>query len=219
MLSPAQRSKVVDTISEIAAELGITVLEERQKIENLDDFPLCQTTFLTEGRRQSYWRDLLYEHQNDLSFTWDSTYGHWAQATVSVSLRSLDVDELHTKAHTFAIYLWKTLYNWHTEDDAVKIEFRGSENPKFLPAYLDTVEQRHDVYTCVIDFFIDYEFSWVVESPPITAIYTDTKAGLVDTEDYSDSIELITTAPGCYLMAATLTGLTSAYRMSSTIAE
>lgn len=214
MLSTSQRSRINDTIAEIAAELGITVLDERQRIENLDDFPLCQTTFLTEGRRQNLWQDLLYESQNSFSHVWTSNYGHFAQATVSVSIRSLDPDELQSKSYAFAIYLWKILSNWHMEDDAIKMEFRGGENPKFLPPYLDTVQQRHDIYTCVIDFFVDYEFSWTVEAPPITVIYTDTRAGLVDTEDYSDEISLISTAPGCYLMMASLTGLTSAYRMS-----
>lgn len=216
MLSADQRAKIIGDIEEIANDLSLTVLDERQRIENLDDFPLIQTTFLAEGRRQEHWQDLLYDWQDADTHEWTSYYGNISQATVSVSIRSLDVDELKTKAAAFALALWKQAHlHWRME--TVEIEFRGTDPPRFLPAYLDAVEQRHDIYSCVIDFFVDYEFSWSQIDPPITNIQLNTTVGLIDDEDMSDPILLYTCAPGCYLMSGSVTGTTSAYRMTGTI--
>lgn len=218
VLSSTQRAKILADIAEIASNLSLTVLDERQKIENIDDFPLVQTTFLSEGRRQAYWATMLHEYQYATSHEWNTYYGHISQATVSVSIRSLDVDELKTKAYAFHSALWQTGVNWRMES-ASRIEWRGCEAPKFLPAYLDVVERRHDIYSCVIDFFVDYEFSWSQTDPPILTVSLTTDAGNVDNEDYGDEIELIANADGSYVMVSTIHGPPVAYQMDTIIIE
>lgn len=215
MLSITERAKIRTDLETIAEDLGLTVLKERARIENISDFPLVQITFQTEGRRQLYWRDQLHEYQDPLTHEWQTWYGNISQATVSVSIRSLDVDELQLLANQFATELWhKATSNWTIETN--QVEFRGTDPPKFLPAYLDSVEQRINIYTCVIDFFVDYEFVWPILDPPITNFVFDNSAGLVDggmksiTED-----PMIIIAPGCYVMSAKLVGGSSTYSMST----
>jgi hypothetical protein len=196
MLSDLQRDKIRDALSDIADDLDLNFLEERQIIENLDAFPLVQVTFQTEGRRQRYWNAMLHEFQNLTTKAWETYYGHIAQATVSVSIRSTDVDELHTAAVAFDLDLWKKACNW-TLEQAGKIEFRGNDPPRFLPAY-KAYDDLTNIYSCVLNFMVDYEFSWTVADPPITNFVIDTEAGIgSDTKSISG---LYAIAPGCYLI-------------------
>jgi hypothetical protein len=214
MLSEVQRTKIRGALESISEYLDVTFLPERQVIENLDDFPLAQVTFLTEGIRQVLWQDLLHETQDTWSHEWTEYHGHYARASVSVSMRATDLDELQHLAKEFASTLWKVASSWRLEVD--DIEFRGGATPKFLPPYL-AKDERTFIYGCVIDFYVDYEFSWEVTIPPITDIHTSVIAGLIDTEDYSPEILLTCTAPGCYLMIMTVTGDVCSYRMTTTI--
>ena len=219
VLTSAQRSKITTAISEIASTVGLTVLEERQRIEDIDDFPLVQTTFLSEGRRESLWAFPLHEYQFATSYEWETHYGHFAQAVVSISIRALDIEQLQVLANEFATEFWKESHNWRLESSPY-IEFRGTTSPNFLPAYLDDIEQRHDVYSCVIDVFVQYEFSWTEDDDPIRSIWLNPlTAGAIDAEEMSDEITLITTAPGVYLMTTAISGPPIAYRMDTIIEE
>lgn len=215
MLSDAQKTKILDDIEDIADDLNITVLPERQRIEQSSDFPLLQVTFLLEGRRQRMWRDML--HENFDGAEWTTDYGHIAQATISVSIRSMDVDELQTTAYAFANALWEwATFHWSLENTS-KIQFAGTDPPKFLPAYRDETD-RHDIYSCVLDFYLDYEFSWEKIDPPITNIIVNNDVGDLDPEDVESLDELYVIAPGSYLMTAILGGDHSAYRMGGELA-
>jgi hypothetical protein len=211
MLSTIQRTKILGDIQTIASSLGLTVLPERQKIENSTEFPLIQTTFQTEGKRQYYWRSQLHEYQLLDTHKWETVSGHYAQASISIQIKSLDVDELELKSYQFANAFWKQAVNW-TFENTSQMEFRGGEAPHFLPPYLLKEDERKDVYTCNIDFFVDYEFSWSVFNDPITNIITDSSFGkiasgdLVDNSDLKAIGELIQVAPGCYVMNGELTG-------------
>ena len=211
MLTTAQRAKILLDIDAIASDLGITLLSERARIENLTDFPLIQTTFMTEGRRQSLWSSMLHDYQDPVSHEWESHFGHFAQATVSISLRTTDVDTIQPKAFAFANALWKQAVNW-TFENTSKIEFRGGEAPRFLPPYL-AVDDRTDIYTCVIDIFIDYEFTWTLESNPIKRVVLNTLVGPIG--DGAALPELMTVAPGIYYISGVLSGNNSAYRVSA----
>ena len=219
MLSVTERAKIRQDLGIIAAALGLKVLNERQRIENISDFPLVQITFQTEGRRQLYWRDQLHEYQDPLTHEWQTWYGNISQATVSVSIRSLDVEELQLLANQFATELWhKATSNWTIE--ANQIEFRGTDPPRFLPPYLDAIEQRIDIYTCVIDAYIDYEFIWPILNPPITNFVFDNSVGIVGGDMKSITTDsMIIIAPGCYVMSGTIGGnnYVSSYTMTGTI--
>jgi hypothetical protein len=213
MLTTAQRTKILLDIDTIAYNLGITVLSERARIENLTDFPLIQTTFMTEGRRQSLWASMLHDYQDPISHQWESHFGHFAQATVSISLRTIDVDTIQPLAFELANALWKQVVNW-TFENTSKIEFRGGEAPRFLPPYL-AVDDRTDIYTCVIDIFIDYEFTWKLESNPIKYMVLHTEVGPIG--NGAALPDLISIAPGTYVMSGVLSGNSSAYRVSATL--
>jgi hypothetical protein len=221
MLSDSQRSKIRTVLSDIADELDLTFLEERQQIENsdnvsdpLDIFPLVQVTFLTEGKRQRYWREKIHEYQDPQTGEWQTIYGHIAQASISISIRSTDVDELHTKSVAFDIALWKSACNWTLEQDP-PIEFRGNDPPRFLPPYL-ALDNRTNIYSCVIDFHVDYEFSWPIYDPPITHFVVDTNVGLID-GDMKSIGELNAVAPGSYVMSGMIYGDGAIYRMSGVL--
>ncbi|HNR56831.1 MAG TPA: hypothetical protein PKJ51_00100 [Methanothrix sp.] len=217
VLSPDQRARLTADITTAATTAGLSVLPERQRIENSTDFPLLQVTFLAEGRRSRCWNTILHDYQYDTSHEWESHRGHFAEATVSISIRALDHEDLQQKVYSFFQAFWPKAINWRLETEPA-VEFRGAASPQFLPAYLDAVE-RHDVYSCVLDFFVEYEFTWIEENPPIKSVHLEGYAGLIDTEDYSDEISLYGTAPGCYLMASTIHGPPVAYQMAITIIE
>lgn len=217
VLSSDQRARLNADVAAAAADAGLTVLSERQKIENYLDFPLIQTTYLAEGRRSRCWNTILHDYQYDTSYEWESHRGHFAEATISISIRSLDIDELQQKVHAFAVAFWPRMINWRIETPPA-VELRGAASPQFLPAYLD-VTTRHDVYSCVLDFLVEYEFVWIEETAPIKSVFFEGNAGLVDTEDYSPEITLYGAAPGCYLMESTVHGPPVAYQMTVTIIE
>jgi hypothetical protein len=204
MFSPTQRSKIIGDLTTISEDLDITFLAERRIIENLEDFPLAQATFNTEGRRQYYWRNMLHEFTDPITHQWETTYGNYSQATISISIRSLDLDELQLLAPRFATSLWKQACNW-TFENTSKIEFRGSDPPRYLPPYL-AVDERTNIYSCNIDVYVDYEFSWTVIDDPITNIVHNVQVGNIDNEDYADVQELRAIAPGCYTMNGEIDG-------------
>ena len=217
VLSVDQRARLTTDVAFAAASAGLAVLPERQKIENSTDFPLAQVSFLSEGRRSRCWNTILHDYQYDTSHEWESHRGHFAEATISISIRSLDIEELQLKVHQFMLGFWPKAINWRLETDPA-VEFRGATSPRFLPAYLD-VTTRHDVYSCVLDFLVEYEFVWIEEAPPIKSVFFEGQAGLVDTEDYSPEITLYGVAPGCYLMDGVVHGPPIAYQMAVTIIE
>lgn len=224
MLSTTQRTLISGAIEDIADYLNITYLDERQKIENLTDFPLAQINYISEGIRQSQWLDLLHETQDPVTKEWTEYHGNYSRAIVSVSLRDTDLDQLQSDAYTFVTWMHKYMGGWRLEVHT--IEFRGVNNPRFIEPYL-AYDERHNIYKCLIEFYVDYEFSWSSIVPPITSIYADVHTGIItegayaDTvtdEDYDNSqIQLVSVAPGCYIMMTNITGETMAYRMSTTI--
>lgn len=213
-LSEVQRSKIRGDLEDISDDLSITFLDERQKIENLTDFPLAQVTFNSEGRRQRYWRALLHDY-SDPYYNYTTHYGNISQATISVSIRDTDLDNLQLKAYEYNLALWKQAYNWTLENES-KIEFAGSDPPKFLPPYL-ALDERTNIYSCNIDFFVDYEFSYTVDSYPITNIVANTGIGVLasrtmsENENVADLDELYYPGPGIYLMNGAITGNHSEY--------
>lgn len=217
VLSSTQRARLTADVSAAATTAGLTVLDERQKIENADDFPLLQVTFLAEGRRSRCWNTILHDYQYDTSYEWETHRGHFAEATISVSIRSLDIDELQTTVYTFLQEFWPKAINWRIETTPA-VEFRGATSPQFLPAYLDVTE-RHDVYSCVLDFFVEYEFTWIVESEPIRVVFFDGEVGNVDDDDMGSTGGTTMPADGCYLMDIVVHGPPVAYQMAVTIIE
>lgn len=220
MLSAIQRAKILADLGTIATTLGINSLEERQRIENVADFPLMQVTFLLEGKRQRHYRTMLHEYYEPYGHDWTTYYGNISQATISVSIRSLDVDELQTLATAFSLALWEQgTFHWSLEN-ASKLEFNGVDPPHYLPPYRDSTD-RHDIYSCVMDLWIDYEFSWKQIDLPITNIIVNTEVGTLElngnVEDVAPLDELYSVAPGCYLMSGIIGGNNSAYRMGGTI--
>lgn len=212
MLSDVQKTKILDDIEDIAGDVGLTVLPERQKIEQATDFPLLQTTFLSEGRRQRMWRDML--HENFDGSEWTTNYGHIAQATISVSIRSMDLDDLQTKSYAFAYAFWEwASFHWSLENDS-QIQFAGTDPPKFLPAYRDETN-RHDIYSCVLDFYVDYEFSWTKTDNAITIFVANVSIG--NDDDANPLDEMYAIAPGCYVMTGIIGGNNSAYRIGGNI--
>ena len=154
---------------------------------------------------------MLHDYHDPVSHKWESHFGHFAQATVSISLRATDVDQLMSLAFSFANALWKQAVNWTIENTS-KIEFRGGEAPRFLPPYL-AVDERHDIYSCVIDIFVDYEFTWTLDSNPITNAVVDYTVGPIGSGVALP--ELVMRAPGIYLTDGILGGNFSAYRASA----
>jgi hypothetical protein len=214
MLSDFQRTKIRSDIAKIASDLRLTLLEERQIItEDVSDFPTVQLTFNTEGRRQQHWRAQLHEAQDPQTHEWQTTYGNISQSTASIQIKSLDVDELHTKSSLFAVALWKQACNWSLEHTS-KIEWRGTDPPRYLPPYLFEADERHNIYTCNIDFFVDYEFSWPIIDLPITNFVVNSSLGI---DDYKSLPELHAIAPGCYVMSGQVSGNNSAYKMNGFI--
>jgi hypothetical protein len=215
MLSVLQRAKIMSEIAKMLDGITVstTLIPERQLIKNV--FPMCQVTFLVEGNRQRYWADMLHEFIDDLTHEWKTYYGNYSRATVSVGLESLDRAEIQQIASEFNIQLWKIAYNWQLFSPS-KIEFRGSDPPRFLDGYDNPNDDgRTKIYKCVIDFFVEYEFSWTIDDPPITNINTSTIPGIINV----DTVEIhnIAIAPGCYVMSGEVGGSNYAYSMSSTL--
>lgn len=218
VLSPDQRARLTADITTAATTAGLSVLPERQRIENSTDFPLLQVTFLAEGRRSRCWNTILHDYQYDTSHEWESHRGHFAEATVSISIRALDHEDLQQKVYSFFQAFWPKAINWRLETEPA-VEFRGAATPQFLPAYLDATE-RHNVYSCVLDFFVEYEFTWVVEDQaPIGAVYFDGTVGDVDDDDMISAGGTTMPADGCYSMDGVIRGPPIAYQMTVTIIE
>ena len=207
MLDPTQRARIFDGIPNILAGAEIKKFQSGQISREEGDYPVMIVSFLTEGNRQQFWRDPLHEHQDLQTKDWTTYYGQIAQATISVAIESTDLAELQVQVSDFMHQLWQTDWNWNAD----KLELRSTDPPRWMPAY-PSAKKRLNIYRCVVDFFIDYEFSWPVVQPPITAFDINTTAS-----QSPSSIQLYAIAPGCYMMTAIISGGRSAYRMSAKI--
>ncbi len=166
-LTVEQRDKIYDGIP---YRLGNITLQKQKsgQFVNPPVFPLVIITFQTEGVEVSSRRKIRerFDPEHGLRL---ETYGKQCKATISTVIEALDKRQMELLADLYSHTLWQSEVGINPIDD--RMQFRGADPPIFIDPYeIELPEGRRKIYRCVVDFFVEYEFSWTYERPIITEI-------------------------------------------------
>ena len=96
---------------------------------------------------------------------WDSSvklrmerWGYRCRARISAVIEALDIGEVERFASLFSQALYETELGINPLEN--KMQFRGVDPPQNLPPYYNPLKKMN-VQRVAIDFFVEYEFSWI----------------------------------------------------------
>lgn len=166
-LTTTQRNKIYNGIPSI---LGTTIVHKQQtgQFVNPPTFPSLLVAFLTEGitvRPRQRLRTI-FDPANQV---WHEVYGEQKKASISCVLESTDKAQVYELADLLAHEIESTELGINPIDDSM--QFRGFDPPNFPnPYFLDRPSGRIAIHRCVLDFFVEYEYSWTYDRPLIKEI-------------------------------------------------
>lgn len=185
-LSIQQKRKVISGLP-----LGIPKIESNQYINFPDVLPCIVYTFISEGTRVHFFRDLIRSRRN-AGYEFDDWVGQIMRATMSLTILSFDLVEVRDLASRLELELWQHRLGLIKPDDSVWMTrvIRSVELPPVR-------SERHKrlLHRWNIEIELEYEMSWVLTDPTIKA-YDVEAAGL--------GFELL--APGCYGASMVIAG-------------
>ena len=121
------------------------------------NFPLCIVSIISQGIPVDQLR--LLEDFWDLSVKLRmERWGYRCRVRISAVIESLDIGEVERFASLFSQALYETELSINPLEN--KMQFRGVDPPQNLPPYYNPLKKMN-VQRVAIDFFVEYEFSWI----------------------------------------------------------
>ena len=121
------------------------------------NFPLCIVSIISQG--------IPIDHLRLLEDFWDPSvklrmerWGYRCRARISAVIEALDIGEVERFASLFSQALYETELGINPLEN--KMQFRGVDPPQNLPPYYNPLKKMN-VQRVAIDFFVEYEFSWI----------------------------------------------------------
>ena len=172
-LTLAQHDKIFAGIPYVFGNIMLQKEDSGQFINppgrsNSPYFPLVTVTFLTEGVpvRPRIRLRTIFDPANQV---WHETYGEQCKASISCVLQATSKRQITQLSDLFCHDIAANEISINPYDDAM--QFRGVDPPRFLdPYYIETSSGRIAIYRCVVDFFVEYEYSWTYDRPLIKEI-------------------------------------------------
>lgn len=162
MLSRWQRNYIFEAIpTELA---GFRVTKNRDgEIQAESAFPKMIVSVLTEGVRVHFYKDRI-RYQKKLvggDKQADYWYGQIDRASFSIVLEAYDKDDLGDIGRDLFLYLWsKELgLSWYSSE-VPRMRLAKIFEPVYLPEIYDERTGKN-ISRLVIDFWVEYEFSWM----------------------------------------------------------
>jgi hypothetical protein len=166
-LSPEQWDKIYAGLPKTLGGTTIAVHRTRQFV-NLPDFPIVLITPVTEGIPVSDVRQL-WEHYNESLGMMEVKFGQQCKARISACVEASGMTEARTLASLFSTALFSDELSVNPIQD--RMQFRGADPPENLAPY--TVGGKTYIHRFNIDFFVEYEFSWIKPYPVVREVLVE----------------------------------------------
>lgn len=147
-------------------------------------FPLCVVTVVSQGipvDQVKLLEDNILDTENMVR---SERWGQHCRARISASIEALSIPEVEKFASLFSQELYRGELGINPIDN--KMQFRGADPPQSLPPYYDPTKKTF-VQRVVVDFFVEYEFSWL---KTFELIYT-VEAEVNGPETFDETIQII----------------------------
>lgn len=189
MLTRWQRNFIYEALPTVLA--GLTVAKNRDgEIQAEGAFPKMVVSVLTEGVRVHFYKDRI-RYQKKLvggDKQADYWYGQIDRASFSVVLESYSKDELGDIGRALFMDLWSTELGlaWYSSI-APRMRLAKIFEPTYLPEIYDP-RNGQNIFRLVIDFWVEYEFSWLETNPLIRRfnyLMAKDERGSIEFENYA----------------------------------
>lgn len=118
------------------------------------NFPLIEVSIVSQGIPVDQLR-LLEDFWDSARKVRKERWGHRCRARVSCVIEDPDISTVRRLASLFSHALYEKELGINPLEN--KMQFRGVDPPQNLPPYNNPLT----VYRTAIDFFVEYEFSWI----------------------------------------------------------
>ncbi|OPY54706.1 MAG: hypothetical protein A4E48_00285 [Methanosaeta sp. PtaU1.Bin060] len=123
--------------------------------------PFLNITIVSQGIPVGSVEEICNEFNTDTKL-WRITRGCQCKARISVAIDGPDQQQVEHLTWALSNHLWQSELGINPIDD--DMQFRGFDPPQFLGPY----DEIHPIiYRGVLDFFVEYTFSWTNEYPSI----------------------------------------------------
>lgn len=147
-------------------------------------FPLCVVTVVSQGipvDQVKLLEDNILDTENMVR---SERWGQHCRARISASIEALSIPEVEKFASLFSQELYRGELGINPIDN--KMQFRGADPPQSLPPYYDP-KKKMFVQRVVVDFFVEYEFSWLKNFELIYAV----EAEVNGPETFDETIQIL----------------------------
>lgn len=164
----------------------LTKFRSQQFVNRLSttSFPLCVVTIVSQGipvEPVKLLEDNILDIENKVR---SERWGQHCRARISASIEALGIPEVEKFASFFSQELYRLELGINPIDN--KMQFRGADPPQSLPPYYDP-QKKMNVQRVVVDFFVEYEFSWLKNFELIYAV----EAEVNGSETFDETIQII----------------------------
>lgn len=177
-LTPDQWKRIYDGIPSTIRESTMQKERSHQYVNN-PDFPIAIITIISQGipittRRE---QDSIL---SDDKRTKTTTYAQFCRARISVVIEDPDMMKVEALASGLATELYARELGINPLRD--RMQFRGCDPPTHPPPYRSE-KLKMLIHRCVLDFFVEYEFSWTLNFPVIREFEVEAPYKLQAVED------------------------------------
>lgn len=189
MLTRWQRNYIFEAIPTDLA--GFTLMKNRDgEIQAESAFPKMIVSVLTEGVRVHFFKDRI-RYQKKLvggDKQADYWYGQIDRASFSIVLEAYDKDDLGDIGRALLLDMWSTELGlaWYSSE-VPRMRLAKIFEPTYLPEIYDD-RTGQNISRLVIDFWVEYEFSWLETNPLIRRfnyLMAKDERGSIDLETYA----------------------------------
>lgn len=161
-LTPGQWTKIYDSLPSTIGEITLQKERSRQYLNN-PTFPLAIITIISQGIPITTRREQVSVLSDD-KLTKTTTYAQLCRARISVVIEDPDMTQVEALASGLATDLYARELGINPLHD--RMQFRGCDPPTHPPPYRSE-KLKMLIHRCVVDFFVEYEFSWTLTFPVI----------------------------------------------------
>ena len=121
-------------------------------------FPLCIVSIISQGIPVDQHPRLLDDFYDDSVNVRIERWGYRCRARISAVIEALSIPEVEWLSSRFCQALYEDELDINPLQN--KMQFRGVDPPQNLPPYYNPLKKMN-IQRAAIDFFVEYEFSWI----------------------------------------------------------
>ncbi len=165
MLTQAQRDRIYTAVPTLLNGTNVIKVHDGDMIAE-PKLPRMIFSVIVEGVRSHYSRDRIRYVRTitDGDLSTDYWYGQVDRASFSIVLEGYDKDDIGNLGRALFLQLWRDELGLSWEKDRMRVS--KIFEPNYLPQIYDKRTGK-SIYRLVVDFWVEYEFSWIETAPLI----------------------------------------------------